>query len=274
VLGRVGCTFTVNGFPRFGAYRVRVSVEQHGLVVALLLTLRPDAWRSAGAAGTRGLRSRTRDVRVAFVGSRISTTNLVVVVLGAALVVFFAGTTAAIAAGATAPPALWAAGSAVSGALIGLLVPAPGAKGRHEAAASNADDRAATATATAERQRLAAAAGDAKAEAESASAEAAEATAREAASVAATHRAAALTSPETKVPAILLAVVFVLSVALAVAMAGGAFSPPKELVPSLKGLITAVVAIASASGSALIGILAPSSGKGDAQQATAAAGHK
>ena len=191
-----------------------------------------------------------------------NTTNLVVLMLGAALVVFFAGTTAAIAAGATAPPALWASGSAVSGALIGLLVPAPGAKGRHEAAASKAEGRAATATA--ESHRLAAAAGDTKTDEETAKAEAAEKTAREEASTAATHRAAALSSPETKVPAILLAVVFVLSLALAVAMAGGAFSPPKELVPSLKGLITAVVAIASASGSALIGILAPSSGKSDA----------
>jgi lysophospholipase L1-like esterase len=243
--------------------------------VALLLALQPDAWRSAGTARTRGLRSRTRGVRFSLVGSKIwNTTNLVVVMLGAALVVFFAGTTAAIAAGATAPPALWAAGSAVSGALIGLLVPAPGAKGRHEAAASNAEDRAATATATAtaERHRLAGEAGDAKTDEEPANAEAAEKTAREEASAAATHRAAALSSPETKVPAILLAVVFVLSLALAVAMAGGAFSPPTELVPSLKGLITAVVAIASASGGALIGILAPSSGKSDAQQAAAGAG--
>ena len=100
-------------------------------------------------------------------------------------------------------------------------------------------------------------------------AEAAEKTAREEASTAVSHQQAALTSPETKVPAILLAAVFVLSLALAVAMAGGAFSPPAELIPSLKGLITAVVAIASASGSALIGLLAPSSGKSDAGQAAA-----
>jgi lysophospholipase L1-like esterase len=243
--------------------------------VALLLALEPDLRRSAGAAGTGRLRSRPRDVRLALVESKSwNTADLVVVVLGAALVVFFAGTTAAIAAGATAPPALWAAGSAVSGALIGLLVPAPGAQVRHEAAAGNAEQRAAVATETAAKHRLAAAAGGAKAAEETANAEAAEKTGREEASVAATHRAAALSSPETKWAAILLAATFFLTLALAVAMAGGAFSPPKELVPSLKGLITAVVAIASASGSALIGILAPSSGKSDAQQAAAAAAHK
>jgi lysophospholipase L1-like esterase len=238
--------------------------------VALLLALHPDTWRSSGTVRTNGLRSRARGIRFALVGSKIwNTTNLVVIMLGAALVVFFAGTTAAIAAGATAPPALWAAGSAVSGALIGLLVPAPGAKRRHEAAASEAEHRSATATATAKSHRLAAAAGDAKADEETAHAEAAEKTAREEASTAVSHREAALTSPETKVPAILLAAVFVLSLALAVAMAGGAFSPPTELIPSLKGLITAVVAIASASGSALIGLLAPSSGKSGAGQAAA-----
>jgi lysophospholipase L1-like esterase len=243
--------------------------------VALLLALLPDAWRRADATETRGLRSRRRDVRFPSVGSKIwNTTSLVVVVLGAALVVFFAGTTAAIAAGATAPPALWAAGSAISGALIGLLVPAPGARGRHKAAANAAELKAAAATEAAAEHRRAAAAGGANTEGDTEKAEVAEATAREEASAAATRRAVALSAPETKWATILLLAVFFLSLALAVAMAGGAFSPPKELVPSLKGLITAAVAIASASGSALIGMLAPSSGKSDLQQTAAPAGHQ
>lgn len=229
--------------------------------VSLLLALEPVAWRSAGVGATKGLRPQARAARFALMDPRTSsTTNLVVVVLGAALVVFFAGTTAAIAAGATAPPALWAAGSAVSGALIGLLVPAPGAPRRHKAAARSA------------RKRAEAAANDANTPDEKAKAKTTEETARKEAE---SHEAAASSSPETKWAAILLAAVFFLSLGLAVAMAGGAFSPPKELVPSLKGLITAVVAIASASGSALIGILAPSSGKSNAaQQPAPAAEHK
>src|SRR6201986_417442 len=67
---------------------------------------------------------------------RLSTTNLVVIGLGATLVVFMAGVTAAVAAGQTPPTALWAAGGAVSGALVGLLLPAPGSKERHAAAAA------------------------------------------------------------------------------------------------------------------------------------------
>lgn len=237
--------------------------------VAVLLTLQPDIWKNTASIVSRRLQPWARTGRVAPVGAKIwNTTNLVVIMLGAALVVFFAGTTAAIAAGATTPSALWTAGGAISGALIGLLVPAPGAPGRHEDAARYADQRAAAAAATATQHRLAAAAGGPGAEEETVKADAAAKTAREQESSAASHRAAAASSLETKGAVLPLAAVFVLSLALAVVMAAGVFSPPTELVPSLKSLIAAVLAIASASGSALIGILAPSSGKsGETQPA-------
>jgi hypothetical protein len=51
--------------------------------------------------------------------------DLAVVGLGAALVVFFAGAAAVLATGSDAPTAFWAAGGAVSGGLLGLLVPPP-----------------------------------------------------------------------------------------------------------------------------------------------------
>jgi hypothetical protein len=74
------------------------------------------------------------------------TKDLVVLSLGVALAVFFAGVTAAVAAGQTPPTALWAAGSAVSGGLLGLLAPSPGSRRRQMQAAAEADERAATAT--------------------------------------------------------------------------------------------------------------------------------
>lgn len=55
-----------------------------------------------------------------------STTNLVVLVLGIALVVFFAGVSAVLTVTGSAPAELWAAGAAISGALVGVLVPPPG----------------------------------------------------------------------------------------------------------------------------------------------------
>jgi flagellar basal body-associated protein FliL len=54
-----------------------------------------------------------------------STTNLVVLVLGVALVVFFAGVSAVLAVTGSAPAEMWAAGAAISGALVGVLVPPP-----------------------------------------------------------------------------------------------------------------------------------------------------
>lgn len=164
-----------------------------------------------------------------------STTNLVVVCLGAALVVFFAGVTAAVAAGQTVPTAMWSAGGAVSGALIGLLTPAPGTKRAHRAAAELAEK---TANATE---------GDVRAKAQAAAAD---------------HNAAAVTTPETRAATILLLVVFIILLALGVLLAGGIAVPPPAFTESLKSVTTAVIALASASGSALIGILAPSQSKG------------
>jgi hypothetical protein len=63
--------------------------------------------------------------------AQTSTMNLVILVLGAALVVFFAGVSAVLAVTGSAPAEMWAAGAAISGALVGLLVPPP----RRQAAA-------------------------------------------------------------------------------------------------------------------------------------------
>jgi hypothetical protein len=51
--------------------------------------------------------------------------DLAVLGLGAALVVFFAGAAAVLATGSYVPTAFWAAGAAVGGGLLGLLVPSP-----------------------------------------------------------------------------------------------------------------------------------------------------
>lgn len=51
--------------------------------------------------------------------------NLVIVSLGAALVVFFIGVSVVLAVTGSAPTEMWAAGGAVSGALVGYLVPPP-----------------------------------------------------------------------------------------------------------------------------------------------------
>jgi hypothetical protein len=167
-----------------------------------------------------------------------STTDLVVVCVGVALVVFFAGTTAAVAAGQSPPSAMWAAGGALAGALLGLLVPPPGSGAAQIRAASEA----------------AAAAGDADDVVR-------EATARVplAAGVA-----------ETKGAACVLFAVFVLMLALGVVLSAGTIAPPAPFVESLKGITTTVIALASASGGALLGMLAPSPGK--ARGGTRAAG--
>jgi lysophospholipase L1-like esterase len=195
--------------------------------------------------------------------TRWNTTNLVVLGLGAALIVFFAGATAAVAAGATTPTALWAAGSAVSGALIGLLVPGPRVKKSHQAAAQLAERKADEASKTVDEHSFAAAGAEgAVAAAHTAKAEAAKAIEERERSAASEHNDAAAAAPETTAAAIALGLVFLLSLALAVVLATGTFSPPHELIESLKGVITAIVALAAASGSALIGLLAPSSSKG------------
>lgn len=79
-----------------------------------------------------------------------STYPLVVVSVGSALVVLFAGACTILAVGHGVPTELWAAASALSGALVGILVPAPGS---HAAAAALtvAKHRAAATTAARER---------------------------------------------------------------------------------------------------------------------------
>jgi hypothetical protein len=161
-----------------------------------------------------------------------STINVVVFGLGIALVVFFAGATAAIAAGHTPPTALWAAGGAVSGGLIGLLAPSPGAKKRHEDAAAAAESLLRNAHAEADREG-----------------------AQRAAATALEHRTAAA---DPEIPVIGLLVIFAALLALSVILATGeVFNPPKTFVGPMKNLTTAVVALTSAAGSALIGVYAP-----------------
>lgn len=192
-----------------------------------------------------------------------NTTNLVVVSLGAGLAVFFAGITAAVANGQTPPTAAWAAGSAVSGALIGLLVPAPRTKKGHLAAAEAAEaaEQKANDEAAEHKAQAAAAEGDAAAE-HNAKAEVAQTAAAHAASEAIAHRAAAAGIAGTALASVLLFIVFVVLLALAVLLATGTIEPHQAFIESQKSITTAVIALASASGSALIGILAPSSSKG------------
>lgn len=183
--------------------------------------------------------------------------------LGVALVVFFAGVTAAVAAGQTPPTAMWAAGSAVAGALIGLLVPPPGSKAAQMTAANEAAEaaRGAEAAEATARKATAEAGGAGDAAAHKATADAAEATAQKANAEASAHKAAAASLPETKGAAYLLFAVFVLTLGLGVVLAAGAIVPPQPFTESLKSITTAVIALASASGSALVGLLAPSPSK-------------
>jgi hypothetical protein len=191
-----------------------------------------------------------------------STTNLVVVSLGVALGVFFAGVTAAVAAGQTPPDAMWAAGSAVSGGLIGLLVPSPRTKKGHEAAAKAAEAAGEKAKDEAAQHKAAAAApGLAAAGEENAKAEVAQAAAEHAASEAVAHNAAAAGVVGTWPAAVLLFVAFGLLLALSVLLATGTIPPSSAFVDQQKAVTSAVIALASASGSALIGILAPSPSK-------------
>jgi len=66
-------------------------------------------------------------------------TNMVIGFLGAALVVFFTGVCVVIAVKQTAPTQLWAAGSAITGALVGVLMPSPGDGSASVASAKAAD---------------------------------------------------------------------------------------------------------------------------------------
>jgi hypothetical protein len=66
-------------------------------------------------------------------------TNMVIGFLGAALVVFFTGVCVVIAVKQTAPTQLWAAGGAITGALVGVLMPSPGDGSASVASAKAAD---------------------------------------------------------------------------------------------------------------------------------------
>ncbi len=153
-------------------------------------------------------------------------TRLAVASLGIALVVFFAGATAAIAAGANTPGVLWAAGGGVSGGLLGLLAPSPVPKAVRDAAI------------TAKRLSVT-------------NAEAAVPANRPAVDAA----ASAISWPIFGV----LAGVFVLLLALAIVLAGGAINPPTAFAQSLDNVTKAVLALASAAGTGVLGLLVPKS---------------
>lgn len=145
--------------------------------------------------------------------------------LGAALVVFMAGVTAAVAAGQTPPTALWAAGGAVSGALVGLLLPAPGSRERHEAAAKIAKGAQKNDEAV-------------------------------------KHEEQAAAAPDTTQTVRVLASIFVILLLLSILLGAGVVHATTAFgAEPLKEITKAVLALASAAGSALIGIYAPSTSK-------------
>lgn len=191
-------------------------------------------------------------------GGDWTTVDRVVICLGAALVVFFAGATAAVAAGQAPPTELWAAGGAVSGGLLGLLVPAPGSAQRLKEAADEAEKAAAAASKEAQTHLEAAAAAGAEDSAgHAARATAAEEAAQKASKEAAEHRTAAAGRVDTTWAVVALLAIFVLTLILSVALAAGWIAPAQPFVESVKEITKAVIAIASASGTALIGLLAP-----------------
>ena len=164
--------------------------------------------------------------------------QIAAVALGLSLVVFFAGTTAAIAAGASPPTPLWAAGGAVSGGLLGLLLPGPVPSAVRNAAIT-AKTNALTARASAYGSAAAAPAAPPDPEIE----------------------AAARSISWTTV--VVLGVVFVLLLTLSVVLAGGAIVPPKNFgVGSIQNLTKTLIAMTAAAGTGMIGLLVPSSSHG------------
>jgi uncharacterized integral membrane protein len=158
--------------------------------------------------------------------------------LGGALIVFFAGTTAAVAAGANTPTPLWAAGGAVGGGLLGLLVPTPVSKETKQAARAAKN----SVLDAAKIQSVPAGLNEVP---------------KPTAATAPVVESAANAAPWSAVWA--LAVVFVLLLTLAGFLAGGAITPPKSWGnESLQNLTKTIVALASAAGTAVIGLLAPS----------------
>src|ERR1035437_9755344 len=79
--------------------------------------------------------------------SNDSAINLVIVFLGAALMVFLAGVCVVIAVKQTPPTQLWATGGAITGALVGVLMPSPNEGSASAASAKAADTTHAAAVA-------------------------------------------------------------------------------------------------------------------------------
>src|ERR1019366_9532454 len=82
--------------------------------------------------------------------SNDSAINLVIVFLGAALMVFLAGVCVVIAVKQTPPTQLWATGGAITGALVGVLMPSPNEGSASAASAKAADTTHAAAVAAAQ----------------------------------------------------------------------------------------------------------------------------
>lgn len=186
-----------------------------------------------------------------------STAQLVVVSLGVSLAVFFAGASAAVAAGVKPPTALWAAGSAVSGALVGLLAPAPGTRQRYEAAAHAAELVAERESREAANQTAAAEGAGAAVAAHQTQARIAKERYDKARAEAESHNMAAATTPETRLATTVLFTVFVILLTLGVFLSAGGVVPPPQFTDSLKNITTAVLSLAAAAGTALIGVLTP-----------------
>src|ERR1039458_9834393 len=82
--------------------------------------------------------------------SNDSAINLVIVFLGAALMVFLAGVCVVIAVKQTPPTQLWATGGAITGAMVGVLMPSPNEGSASAASAKAADTTHAAAVAAAQ----------------------------------------------------------------------------------------------------------------------------
>jgi hypothetical protein len=218
-----------------------------------------------------------------------SPVNLVVIGLGLALIVFVAGVSTILALNRAVPTEMWAAGGAISGALIGLLVPAPGSGNPAPAAAGQqaappAQPVAAQQVATqpqpvqpavqqapAQPQPVQQVAQQAPAQPQPVQQVAQQAPAQPravqpVAQKAANAPAASGTSsepPPTHIAfVILLLIVFLLTLVSGVALSAGWIVPPSGFTETLHEATKVLIALASASGTALIGVFAPTSQHG------------
>jgi hypothetical protein len=204
-----------------------------------------------------------------------SPVNLVVIGLGLALIVFVAGVSTILALNRAVPTEMWAAGGAISGALIGLLVPAPGSGNPAPAAAGQqaappAQPVAAQQVAT-QPQPVQPAVQQAPAQPQPVQQVAQQAPAQPravqpVAQKAANAPAASGTSsepPPTHIAfVILLLIVFLLTLVSGVALSAGWIVPPSGFTETLHEATKVLIALASASGTALIGVFAPTSQHG------------